>query len=186
MRVPWTAKRSNQSIRKEINPEYSLEGLMLKLKLQYFDHLIQGVNSLKKTMMLGKTEARRRRGKQRVRWLDGTIDSMNVNLSKCQEIVKDREAWRAAVHGLAKSRTQLSNWTITTDSLEGKTSNHGELFWGLEGDLQTCTWMNFRIAMNICASPLFCLLEQEWLAVIPPVSPFYIGCCMKEAYSFFL
>ena len=82
---------------------------MLKLKLQYFDHLIQGVNSLKKTMMLGKTEARRRRGKQRVRWLDGTIDSMNVNLSKCQEIVKDREAWRAAVHGLAKSRTQLSN-----------------------------------------------------------------------------
>ena len=109
MRVPWTARRSNQSIRKEINPEYSLEGLMLKLKLQYFDHLIQGVNSLKKTMMLGKTEARRRRGKQRVRWLDGIIDSMNVNLSKCQEIVKDREAWRAAVHGLAKSRTQLSN-----------------------------------------------------------------------------
>ena len=108
MRVPWTARSSNQSILKEINPEYSLEGLMLKLKLQYFDHLIQGVNSLKKTMMLGKTEARRRRGKQRVRWLDGTIDSMNVNLSKCQEIVKDREAWRAAVHGLAKSRTQLA------------------------------------------------------------------------------
>ena len=102
LRVPWTARRSNQLIQKEINPEYSLEGLMLKLKLQCFDHLIQGVNSLKKTMMLGKIEGRRRRGKQRMRWLDGTIDSMNMSLSKCQEIVKDREACELQFMGLQR------------------------------------------------------------------------------------
>ena len=154
LRVPWTARRSNQSILKEISPDYSLEGLMSKLKLQYFGHLMWRTDSLEKTLMLGKIEDRRKRGQQRMRWLDGITNSMDMGLGRLWQLVMDREAWHTVVHGIAKSWTQLSDWTELTPPIVRKVAIH--LLWNIH-----ILWCKlFSCRLHLCQPSIWGLPEH--------------------------
>ena len=184
LRVPWTARRSNQSILKEISPGCSLEELMLKLKLQYFGHLMRRVDSLEKTVMLGGIGGRRRRGRQRRRWLDGITDSMDMSLGKLRELVMDREAWHAAIHGVAKSWTQLSDWTESLHLLISRKALNPFMVTPTPPDQQKTSCKVSTLLHWISPSPKSCMLTIPYY-LFGGVSQSYLSCCLLDCSTHF-